>query len=159
MTEQYEKSRVLKGVLRVPYEMAVGPVWTRFFEGFKQKKILGTKCNECGRTLVPARPFCPRCFKPMDEWMEVAQEGTIISWSYVNYTYFGMTQDMIPQVPVSVKLDGTDCGWLFGNIGGFDVNNFDLVNAKVKVGGRIKAVWRNEPEGNMLDIDHWEIIK
>ena len=44
-------------------------------------------------------------------------------------------------------------------IGGFDVKNFDLVNEKVKVGGRIKAVWRDKVEGNMYDIDHWEIIK
>jgi hypothetical protein len=159
MNKRNEKPRTLKSVLRVPYEMAQGPAWTHFFEGFKQKKILGTKCNECGRVLIPARPFCPRCFEPMEEWVEVAQEGTIVTWSYVNYTYFGVTADMIPQVPVTVKLDGTDCGWWGGLIGGFDVKNFDLVNKKVKVGGRIKAVWRDKVEGNMYDIDHWEIIK
>jgi len=39
MNKRNEKPRTLKSVLRVPYEMAQGPAWTHFFEGFKQKLI------------------------------------------------------------------------------------------------------------------------
>ncbi|MCD6570646.1 MAG: Zn-ribbon domain-containing OB-fold protein [Deltaproteobacteria bacterium] len=158
MAEKNEKPRTIHTVLRVPFEMALGPTWTRFFEGLREKKILGTKCKECGRILVPARPFCPRCFEPMEEWVEVAQEGTIITWSYVNYTYFGVTADMIPIVPTRIKLDGVDGGW-GGRIGGFDIKDFDLVNKKVKVGARVKAVWSGERHGHLRDIEYWEIIE
>ena len=36
--------RTMKGQITVPYHMALGPVWSRFFEGFKEEKIWGTKC-------------------------------------------------------------------------------------------------------------------
>ena len=78
--------RTVKSQVTVPYEMTAGPVWTRFFEGLKEEKILGTRCKKCGRVLVPARAFCPRCFEDMEEWVEVSQEGTIRTWCYVNYT-------------------------------------------------------------------------
>lgn len=158
MVEEKEAVRTISTIGAVPYELAVGPTWTRFLEGLKDGKILGTKCKKCGRILVPARPFCPRCFEPTEEWIETAQEGTIITWSYVNYTYFGVEKDMIPIVPASIKIDGTDTSW-WGLIGGFDVKDFDLVLKKVKVGGRAKAVWRKERKGCMKDIDYWEIIE
>jgi len=160
MVEQKEKPRKVASMGLVPYEMALGPTWTRFFEGFKEKKILGTKCNKCGRVLVPARPFCPRCFEPMEEWVEVAQEGTIVTWSYVNYTYFGVTPDMIPVIAATIKLDGVDCAMgMSTRIGGFDIKDFDLVTKKVKVGARVKAVWRRKRQGNFRDIDYWKIIE
>lgn len=156
MTE--ERPRTKQAILTIPFEMALGPTWTRFFEGFKEEKILGTRCKECKRVLVPARPFCPRCFEPMEEWVEVAQEGRIITWTYVNYTYFGVTEDMLPVVPAMIRLDGTDSGWR-GEIGGFDIKDLDLVNRKVRVGARARAVWRKDKkEGSLRDIEYWEII-
>lgn len=158
MAEEKERPRTIEAVGTAPFEMALGPTWTRFFEGIKEEKIFGTRCRKCGRVLVPARPFCPRCFEPMEEWVEVAQEGTIVTWSYVDYTYFGLEDDMIPVVPVAIKLDGTDTGW-WGVIGGFDIKDFDLVAKRVKVGGRVKAVWRKEKRGCMQDIEYWKVIE
>ncbi|MGQ9654100.1 MAG: OB-fold domain-containing protein, partial [Thermodesulfobacteriota bacterium] len=94
---------------------------------------------------------------PMEDWVEVSQEGVIVSWSYVNYTYFGVTEDMIPIVPAHIRLDGTDNAW-GGRIGGFDIKDLELVNQKVKVGGRVRAVWRKEKTGSIEDIQHWEPI-
>jgi uncharacterized OB-fold protein len=157
MEGEKRKPRTIQAVLRIPFEMAMGPTWARFFDGLKEEKILGTRCKECKRVLVPARPFCARCFEPMEEWLEVAQEGTIISWSYVNYTYFGVTEEMIPIVPAQIRLDGTDNAW-GGRIGGFDIKDLELVNRKVKVGGRVRAVWRKEKTGSLDDLQYWEPI-
>jgi len=34
--------RTLKTSLNLPYELAYGPIWTRFFDGLLNKKILAT---------------------------------------------------------------------------------------------------------------------
>ena len=104
MAKEY---KTLMTEIRLPYELSYGPVWTRFFEGMAEKKLYGTKCEKCGRILVPARSFCPRCFVDTTEWVEVAQEGTLTAWSYVNYRYFGMPTEP-PFIGALLRLDGTD---------------------------------------------------
>ena len=41
--------RTLLTEIKLPYELAYGATWTKFFEGMKEKKIYGTKCSRCGR--------------------------------------------------------------------------------------------------------------
>ena len=149
--------RTVKSQATVLYEPAPGPVWTRFFEGLKEEKILATKCKRCGRVLVPARPFCPRCFEDMEEWVEVGPEGILGPWCYVNYTYFGLGKEL-PYVIGEVKLDGADRG-LRHFIGGFDPSDIDKVTELLKHGIRVKAVWRKEKQGHILDIDYFEPVK
>ena len=72
--------RTIETEVRLPYRLALGATWTRFFEGLKRKIIYGSRCPKCNRVLVPARSFCPRCFVNIDEWLEVPQEGTLEAW-------------------------------------------------------------------------------
>ena len=152
--EQYRK---IKTIVSVPYELAEGPTLYRFFEGLRQEKILATKCKKCGRVLVPARTFCPRCFEDMEEWVEVAQEGTIETWCLVNYKYFGVSDDEVPYIAGFVRLDGTDCEFMH-KIGGIDMSDPDKVAEKVKVGGRVKAVWSKEKHGDIFDMAHFKLV-
>jgi hypothetical protein len=94
----------------------------------------------------------------LDEWVELPQEGTITTWTYVNYTYFGVTEDMIPEILASIKVDGSDTS-INSSIGGFNVKDFDLALKKVQVGTRVRAVWREEKHGNPRDIMYWEPIE
>ncbi len=78
LTEENTMSKEYKTLMteiRLPYELAYGPVWTRFFEGMAEKKIFGPKCTKCVRILVPARSFCPRCFIDTDEWGRGGPDG------------------------------------------------------------------------------------
>ena len=84
-----EKNAIMEGTITLPYRWALGPVYTRFFEEFKNKKIMGTKCPKCQRVLVPARKFCPRCFEDTAEWVQVSDKGTIRSWSVINFEFSG----------------------------------------------------------------------
>jgi uncharacterized OB-fold protein len=148
--------KTIKTEIRLPYELAYGATWTRFFEGMENEIIYGTKCSKCGRVLVPARSFCPRCFVDTDEWVETAQEGTLTAWSYVNYKYFGQPIEP-PFIGALIRLDGTDVDFLH-LIGGFDLSDFDLVRKTVKNGMRVKAVWSDERKGNVLDIKYFEPV-
>jgi hypothetical protein len=156
ITYDKEGNPILEIEARIPYELASGPTWYRFFEGFKQEKILGTRCPKCNRVLVPARTFCSRCFVDMEEWIEVSQVGNVISWVITDYEYFGMPTKP-PFINSLIQLDGTDCGFIH-LIGGFDLKDINIVRKTVKAGMRVKAHWRKEKTGCILDIEYFKPI-
>ena len=140
----------------LPYKFAIGPVFKQFYDGLQQEKILGNKCPKCGKILVPARTFCPECFVDMDEWVEVSQEGEIVTWTVAADEFFGMPSNP-PFVGALIRLDGTECNFLH-LIGGFVLNNQDILRSKIKQGVKVRAVWSNEKRGHMLDIKYFEPI-
>ncbi len=151
-----EKSRIIEGTIVLPYRWAMGPVFSRFFEEFRDKKIMGTKCPKCKRVLVPAREFCPRCFEDTKEWVQVSDKGKIKTWSLITFEFSGQAIPP-PYITGLIDLDGADTS-LSHFIGGIDL--FDLEKAKdqVKIGMRVQAKWRNERQGNIRDIEYFEPI-
>ena len=145
--------RTIETEVRLPYRLAYGATWTRFFEGMKEEKIYGSRCHKCDRVLVPARTFCPRCFVDTDEWVEVSQEGTVVAWVLTNYRYFAQPIEP-PFISALIKLDGTDVNFLH-LIGGFPLTDLDEVRTKVKNGMKVKAVWEEEKLGGILDIQYF----
>ena len=139
----------------LPYQFAVGPVFHRFYEGLKEEKILGNRCPACGKVLVPARTFCTECYVDMDEWIEVSQEGEVVTWTLANCDFYGMPVST-PFIGALIRLDGTDCNFLH-LIGGIDVSD-DAVRNKIKRGSRVKAVWNEEKKGHMLDIKYFKPV-
>ena len=144
---------ILETEATVPYEVAIGPTWFRFFEEFKNEKIFGTRCPQCRRILVPARAFCANCFVRSDEWVEVPARGEITSWSLTNYRYFGMPTEP-PFVSAEICLEGTDCQW-YHMVGGFNLTDLDLVRRTLKIGTKVKAVWRKKKKGCIQDIKYF----
>jgi uncharacterized OB-fold protein len=138
----------------LPYRFAVGDTFNRFYEGLKAEKILGNNCPECGKILVPARTFCPTCFVDMGQWVEVSQEGDVVSWTVCNDDFFDMPSNP-PFIGALIRLDGTSCNFLH-LIGGFALNDPDTVKSKVKRGSRVKAVWNVEKKGHLLDIKYFK---
>ena len=145
--------RVLETEVSLPYQVAYGATWTRFFEGLKEEKIFGTMCEKCKRVLVPARSFCPRCFVDTDKWVEVSQEGTLVAWVLTNYTYYAQPLKP-PFITGVIKLDGTDVNFLH-LLGGFDITNLESARAILHKGIRVKAVWNENKTGNILDIKYF----
>lgn len=151
-----EESRVLKGQVSLPYNWAMGPVTTRFYEYLQQRKIMGTRCDRCNRVLVPARKFCSDCFETTSEWVEVSSEGTIRTWVLINFSYEGQPKEP-PYILGIIDLDGADVG-LPHFIGGVDMTDMEAVERRVRIGGRVKAVWKDKPEGYILDIEYFQPI-
>jgi uncharacterized OB-fold protein len=153
----YELNKKGQAVLHteasIPYEIATGPTWWRYFEEFKKEKIFGTRCPECHKVLVPAWPFCSECFVEADEWVELSGVGSIVGWSQTNYSYFGMPKEP-PFVVAQIHLDGADTDfWHF--IGGLDLADLDLLTRTLKNGTQVKPVWHKEKKGCIYDIDYF----
>ncbi len=148
---------IVTSEVSIPYELAYGPTWTRFFDGFKEGKIYGTRCSKCGRVLVPARSFCSRCFDEVSEWVEVSQEGELVAWALTNYEYFGMPTKP-PFIGALIRLDNTDSNFLH-LVGGMDLSDDAEVRRTVKNGMRVRAVWKEAKQGHILDIKYFEPVK
>jgi len=148
--------KTLKHNIWLPYQYAVGPVFNRFYEGLKEEKIWANQCPACSKMLVPPRSFCPHCSVDMGEWVEAAQEGKIVTWMTANEPFFGQPVQP-PLIGALIHLDGTDCNFLH-LVGGLDLNDSAALKEKIKAGTRVRAVWRAEKKGEMLDIMYFQPI-
>ena len=142
--------------LSLPYSLAYGPTWTRFFEGLQEEKIFGTKCNQCERVLVPARSFCPQCYVDIDEWVQVASEGKVVTWALIAFEFYNQPKKP-PYIAGMIQLDGAHVS-LFHLIDGIDMSDVDKVKETLKVGTRVKAVWNEEKTGHILDIKYFQPV-
>lgn len=156
LSEEEEVKTVREGEITLPYRWVVGPAGVRFFQGLKEKKILGTKCHKCGRVLVPGRKFCPRCFVELFDWVEVSDEGTIRTYAFVNYSFVGQPRDP-PYIVATIDLDGADTGFSH-YVMGIDFSDPEKVKDQVKIGMRVKAVWKEKREGAITDIDYFKPV-
>ncbi len=82
-TEEVRKGKVLESIQKVQprYNWAAGVAISRFLVELKNGKIIGRKCSQCQRTLVPPRMYCEQCYRPTDEWIEVKDTGAINTYS------------------------------------------------------------------------------
>ncbi|HDM60029.1 hypothetical protein DRP04_00470 [Archaeoglobales archaeon] len=148
--------RVLMGHISLAYQWALSPTDARFFDELRNKRIMGTKCPKCGRVLVPARKFCPRCFVDTTEWVEVSDEGVIVTSTLVGEKLRFEGQPIEPPYGLAViKLDGADVGFSHF-IGGIDFSDPEKSMEKMKPGTRVKAVWNEKREGKITDIKYFK---
>ena len=118
-------------------------------EGMKEKKIRGIRCKECGTVYVPGPTYCRKCFIDIDEVVDCSDEGTIMSFCVEMADIRGNPIDE-PRISAMIKFDGADT-WFVGTIHNVDWHD-------VKIGQKVKAVWKDEPEGNLGDILRFERV-
>lgn len=137
--------------VNVPYRFAAGRHFTRFYHELRNNgKILAVKCPRCGRVQLPPRVVCAPCHVQNDEWVEVSDTGTLVSFTIM---YIPLTDPTTgkpitpPLVYGAVQLDGCDSALSY------------LINAepdfeKIWVGMRCKVVFRPQAEriGDLSDI-------
>ncbi len=167
-------ARKLDWDITVPYKWTTGPVIGKFLGGLKEHTILGGKCPACKKVFVPPQDLCPDCYVDLteDDFVELKNEGEIISFTQVNQNFFGekpsdeylnsrispadvsehplLWPPEPPYAIVMVKIDGADTAMVHLVKG----NEMD----KLKVGARAKAKFKGETIGHILDIEQFEII-
>lgn len=150
MAEQVVKQapHSIYGKMEVPYRYFVGTQASRFFAELRDnKKIMGVKCPKCNVVYMPPKSVCSKCFSKLEQWVELSGKGTVTSYTVVDYEE--------PVHPIKapfaygiIQLDGADTG-LTHFLGEVD---FD----KIKIGMKVKPVFKDEREGNMLDIKYFK---
>ncbi|MBU1672593.1 MAG: Zn-ribbon domain-containing OB-fold protein [Actinobacteria bacterium] len=127
----------------------VGEIGSRFFAELRDgPRIMGVRCPVCLKIYVPPRPTCAGCFEPLSDWVEVSPEGTLLASTTV-YAPVANPPAEPPYTLAVVRLDGADTGI---------VHLVDEVDpARLTEGTRVRAVFREAREGNIRDIEHFEI--
>jgi acetyl-CoA C-acetyltransferase len=135
--------------LDVRYEWDPGQAMGAFVDGLRDRRILATTCESCGRTLVPPRAFCERCFRPTDGWAEVPHTGSVETFSICHVTW-DMRPLEEPLIPAVIRLDGTSEGGFLHLLG-------EVAPDDVRGGLQVEAVWKPDGERtcSILDIAYF----
>lgn len=124
------------------YTRSTGPVVGRFLTGLRERRIEGVRASD-GRVIVPPMEFDPDTAEALDDFVEVGQEGELVSWCWVAEPRAAHPLDR-PFAWGMIRLDGADVAMIH------------CVNAdsedQLRTGGRVRARWVEEPRGHITDI-------
>ena len=146
--------------VKAEYTWDTGTAVGTFLEGLKAGRILGIKCTNCNRVLIPPRAFCELCFRPINEWVQLSDTGLINTFS-VSFVNWDATRRERPEIPAVIEIEGASPGMgilhLLGQVG----NDLDSVLKKVSIGKRVRAVWKpaRERTGSITDIRYFVLVE
>lgn len=135
------------GELSVSFRYTPGVGNTAFFEALRDRGVfLGSRCDDCGVTYLPARIFCERCLAELEPSVECGPGGELLSWTIVRVD----VDDQPLDGPVTyglVRLDGADTVLLHRLLG---------VDGDPAIGMRVRAVLASDRVGSILDVEGFE---
>lgn len=136
--------------LTFTYNYRVGQPLERYLRGLAEKRILGVRCPACKRVLLPPRSACGACATRPDEWVEVRPTGTLEQFTVAHVSLEqGEIRDRdAPVILGLIRLDGAD-SLLTARVEG-------IPPEQCRNGVRVRAVWRDPPQGDHGDLDHFE---
>jgi len=142
---------VYESQINIPYKWWAGETASTFLIALRdRKKILGTRCAACARVYVPPRKVCPTCFVENSEWVEVADQGTLLAYTVTRRQLAALPE----QAPVSfglIKLDGADTG-LLHYLG-------EVAPSDLRIGLRVQAEFAAQRTGTIRDIVYFKPVE
>ena len=136
------------------YAWDAGVAIGRYLAELKEGRIIGVRCHHCRRTVVPPRIFCEWCFRPMDEWVYLEDHGVVNTFS-ICYVRWDMERLEEPLIPAVIEIAGASKGMGILHLLG------EVDPQKVKIGMKVKAVWKPAAEriGAITDIRYFKPIE
>jgi uncharacterized OB-fold protein len=135
------------------YAWDAGVAIGRYLAELKAGRLIGVRCSICHRTVIPPRNFCEWCFRPMDDWVPLADTGTVNTFSLC-YVTWDMRSLSEPEMPAVIDIDGTHPPVGIMHLLG------EIEPAQVQIGMKVQAVWKpaEERTGSILDIRYFKPI-
>jgi hypothetical protein len=135
------------GNLPVSNRYTYGLAGERFFREIKDSgRILGTRCNSCNRTYVPAAIFCERCLHEITDWIDMGTQGELVTFTVLHVNLDGSPREK----PLTV-------GFIRFGDGGLIHYLDEIEPDQVKIGMIFEAVFKPQAErqGSILDISYF----
>ena len=130
------------------YTRSTGPVVGRFLTELRNRNIVGIKASD-GRVVVPPMEYDPDTAEELSEFIEVGQEGEIVSFAWVKQPREAHPMDK-PFAWAMIRLDGADVAMIHCVAADRE--------SVVTTGARVKAVWAEETVGFITDIRCFELL-
>lgn len=158
-SSDFEKGKVLTTAWKphLAYAWDNGVAIGRYLAELKGGRMIARVCNKCHRIMLPPRMFCELCFRPTDEWKYVKDTGKVNTFSvaHINWDASRRGAKEPPLIPAVIEIDGASPGMgIMHMLGEIDPKD-------IKVGMRVKAVWKAESErkGAITDILYFKPIE
>jgi len=132
--------------LKFDYTRSLGPTIGAFVTGLRDRKVIGGRGSD-GRIHVPPPEFDPATHEPMTDFVDVADSGTVVTWSWMAEPIEGQPLTH-PFAWALVKLDGADTSILHA----VDAGSPDAMST----GMRVRVRWADERTGHIQDIACFE---
>lgn len=132
--------------LTFDYTRSLGSTLGAFMTALSQRRIVGVRGSD-GRVFVPPAEYDPQTAEPLTEIVDVSDEGTVASWTWVTAPLDGQPFDR-PFAWALIRLDGADTSLLHA----VDVPSPDAMST----GMRVRARWVDSPVGHINDIACFE---
>lgn len=134
--------------LDIRYERSTPRLVRAFLTRLRDDAVLVGGGCACGHVEVPPRETCPACGDQVDDVVELEGTGEVVAW-----TRDPDPPDHVPwDGPVAfavVRLDGASNGFVHAVP--------DDVDA-LEPGARVRARFRDEREGSLLDVAGFEVV-
>ena len=130
------------------YRHALGETTSRFLGALTEGKILGRRCPECERVIVPARSFCDRDHCETTDWVEVGTTGVIEMFTVVYEPFRNLPAP--PYALAYVTLQGADTA-LVGYVKGLDLSDQQTAIAALAIGTEVVVRFSDTPTGTAAD--------
>ena len=129
-------------VLEFEYTRSLGPTLAAFFQGLKDRKIVGA-CTASGKVIVPPTPHDPETGEDVAGLVDLPDTGVVTTWAWVSKPR--------PKHPLQHPF-----AWALVRIDGADTAMLHVIDAgeesKMSTGMQVKARWADEPSGSILDL-------
>ena len=146
-----EKVRRWEGDLPVRHRYTPGVAGEVFFAALRDRGVLlGSRCEACSYTYVPARLFCERCFAELSADVELGPGGQLVSFTIAFVGLEGEPLDE-PATIGLVRLDGADAVLLHRIV--------DVGDEPLEIGERVEAVLAPERTGSILDVEGFRPVE
>ncbi|MGC8948394.1 MAG: Zn-ribbon domain-containing OB-fold protein [Thermoprotei archaeon] len=138
------------------YSWSAGIAMSRFLLELKEGRIIGRKCNKCGRILIPPRMYCEACFRPTDEWIYVRDIGRITT-AVVSYISADRARLEKPEIVGVIEFEDAPGSGIFHKL---NIKPEDVINRKA-FGMKVKAAWKPKEQriGSITDIEYFEPVE
>ena len=130
------------------YTRSTGPVIGRFLTGLKNRKIVGIKASD-GRVAVPPMEYDPVTAAELSEFVEVGQQGEIVSFAWVKEPREAHPMQ-VPFAWAMIKLDGADVPMIHCVAAAAEND--------IATGARVEVVWADETIGFITDIHCFRLV-
>jgi uncharacterized OB-fold protein len=149
MTDVRDEPWIVEQKWELTYRHTADAMTAAFFRTLRDDgRLLGVRCPECARVLVPPRSFCDRDFCELHELVEVAPQGTVELFTIVFHPIQGLPET--PYAIAYVRPDGADTA-VVNFVRGVELADPHEAAESLAIGTAVDIVFAEQREGRMTD--------
>jgi hypothetical protein len=106
-----------------------------YLDAIQNKKLMGSKCKDCGTQFVPPRKLCTECNSTDNEWVEMSGKGKVAAYSCIGVgTTFMVNKGYSMKEPYCFSVIELEEGpMISGQLVGVDEKNPDSIEVGMPV--------------------------